>query len=339
MSSKLLFLSAADVDRTLSMPSAIAAVRDAFIALSKGEAEVPVRTPVALAGDGGALFMPVHLPRQNRLGVKVVTVIPENRERDLPTIQALVAVFDAETGRPVAVMDGELLTAVRTGAASGVATDALARKNASVAAVIGAGVQGRRQLEAVCCVRTIREALIFDPDRERAEAFAKEMGRRLGRMVRVLDNVSGVFAADVVCTATSSGQPVVADADLARGVHVNAIGTYRPDTREIPGETVARATLFVDSRAACLAEGGDLVMAMGEGHLEPDATPAEVGEVLAGSTPAEVGEVLAGSRPGRADDAELTLFKSVGNAVQDLAVAGLVLEEARRLELGTEVEL
>jgi ornithine cyclodeaminase/alanine dehydrogenase-like protein (mu-crystallin family) len=327
MSGRLLFLSAADVDRALSMQAAIAAVREAFIDLSRGEAEVPLRTPLALAGDGTALFMPVHLPRQNQVGVKVVTVIPENRERDLPTIQALVAVFDAETGSPLAVMDGELLTAMRTGAASGVATDALARKNAATAAVIGAGVQGMRQLEAVCCVRTIREALVFDADRERAEAFATEMGRRLGRTVRVLDKASGIFAADIVCTATSSGQPVVGDADLAHGTHANAIGTYRPDTREIPGKTVGRAALFVDSREACMAEAGDLVMAMGEGHLDSEVEPAEIGEVLAGS------------RPGRTDEAELTLFKSVGNAVQDLAVAGLILEEARRLELGTEVEL
>ena len=327
MSGKILFLSAADVDRALSMSTAIAAVREAFIDLSRGEADVPLRTPITLAGDGGALFMPVHLPRQKQLGMKIVTVVPDNRERDLPTIQALVAVFDSESGSPLAVMDGELLTAVRTGAASGVATDALARKNASVAAVIGAGVQGMRQIEAVCCVRTIREALVFDPDREQAESFAEEMGRRLGRTVRVLDTVSAVFAADVVCTATSSGRPVVADADLAKGAHVNAIGAYRPDTREIPGESVGRAKLFVDSRDACLAEAGELVMAMAEGHFDP-AVP-----------PAEIGEVLAGSRPGRTEDSELTIFKSVGNAVQDLAVAGLILDQARRLELGTEVEL
>ena len=327
MSSSLLFLSAADVDKALSMTTAIGAVGEAFVDLSKGEADVPLRTPITLAGDGGALFMPVHLPRQKQLGVKVVTVIPENRDRDLPTIQALVTVFDSEDGRPLAVMDGELLTAMRTGAASGVATDALARKNASVAAVIGAGVQGMRQLEAVCCVRTIREALVFDPDRERAEAFASEMGRRLGRTVRVLDSVSSVFGADVVCTATSSGTPVVADSDLAKVAHVNAIGAYRPNTREIPGEAVGRATLVVDSREACMAEAGELVMAIAEGQLDADVSPAEIGEVLAGL------------RPGRTADADLTIFKSVGNAVQDLAVAGLILEEARRLELGTEVEL
>jgi ornithine cyclodeaminase/alanine dehydrogenase-like protein (mu-crystallin family) len=327
MSSKILFLSAADVDRTLSMQAAIVVVREAFVDLSAGRADVPVRTPIALGGDGAALFMPVHIPREETFGVKVVTVVPENLARNLPTIQALVAVFDAENGRPLAVMDGELLTAVRTGAASGVATDALARPNASVAAVIGAGVQGKHQLEAVCCVRTIREALVFDANRERAEAFATDMGRKLGRTVRVLDKASGVFAADIVCTATSSNLPVVADPDIKPGTHINAIGAYRPNTREIPGKMVGRSTVFVDSREACLAEAGDLVMAVGEGHLD------------AGYEPAEIGEVLAGTRPGRTDQAELTLFKSVGNAVQDLAVAGLILEKARRLELGAEVEL
>ena len=327
MSHSLRFISAEDVDKALSMPAAITAVRQAFIDLSGGDADVPLRTPLALADGGAALFMPVHLLRDKRLGLKVVTVVPENVERNLPTIQALVVVFDAETGMPLAVMDGEHLTAVRTGAASGVATDALARKDAAVAAVIGAGVQGIRQLEAVCCVRTIREALVFDSDRNRAEAFATEMRRRLGRTVRVLDNVAAVFAADVVCTSTWSGRPVVSDADIASGTHVNAIGAYKPDMREIPGETMGRSTVFVDSREACLAEAGDLVMAMGEGHIDPAASPAEIGEVLSGS------------RAGRTDDSEITIFKSVGNAVQDLAVAGLVLEEAGRLELGTEVAL
>jgi ornithine cyclodeaminase/alanine dehydrogenase-like protein (mu-crystallin family) len=327
MSGTVLFLSAAEVERALTMTAAIDAVREAFVDLSTGKADVPLRTPVPLAGDGAALFMPVHLPSQSRLGLKVVTVVPDNAIRGLPAIQALVAVFDAETGRTEAVMDGDVLTAVRTGAASGVATDLLARKDAAVAAVIGAGVQGRRQLEAVCCVRTIREALVFDPDRERAERFASDMGRVLKRRVRVLDEVSGVYAAGIICTATSANTPVLADRDVAPGTHINAIGAYRPHTREIPGQTMARARLLVDSRTACLAEAGDLVMAMEEGLLDADCSPAEIGEVAAGAA------------EGRLADDEVTIFKSVGNAVQDLAVAGLVLGEARRLELGTEVEL
>jgi ornithine cyclodeaminase/alanine dehydrogenase-like protein (mu-crystallin family) len=327
MSGSILFLPATQVAAALPMEAAIAAVRDAFVQLSAGRAQVPVRTPIPLPSDGAALFMPVHLPEQGRLGVKVATVVPDNPSRGLPTIQALVAVFDATTGRTEAVMDGEVLTAVRTGAASGVATEALARADARVAAVIGAGAQGRRQLEAVCCVRRIREALVFDSDPAAAARFAEEMADSLGIPVRALHAVSEIRAADVVCTATSSNTPVLADADLAPGTHINAIGAYRPDAREIPGETVARARLVVDSRETYLHEAGDLVMALEEGLLP------------AGTVPAELGEVVAGKEPGRRDGEQLTLFKSVGNAVQDLAAASVVLERARRLGLGTEVQL
>jgi ornithine cyclodeaminase/alanine dehydrogenase-like protein (mu-crystallin family) len=196
-----------------------------------------------------------------------------------------------------------------------------------VAAVIGGGVQGRAQLEGVCAVRAIREALIFDADQERALRFADEMGEQLGIPVRVLHNVAGVAEADVVCTATSSNEPVVKDPDIHEGTHINAVGTYRPDTREIPGPTVARSRLVVDSRKACLAEAGDLVLAVQEGLLDAHVPPDEIGEVVAGSA------------PGRRDESQVTLFKSVGNAVQDLAVAIVVLAEAEKLGLGTEVEL
>ena len=327
MSGTILFLSAAEVSQTLSMETAIPAVRGAFVQLSRGLADVPVRTHLSLEGDGGALFMPVYLSRMSWLGCKIVTVVPENQDRGLPTTQALMAVFDAETGRAEAVMDAEVLTAVRTGAASGVATDALARVDASVAAIIGAGIQGRRQLEAICCVRAIEQALVYDRERLAAEMFAAEMNDRLHIPVRVLDDPSGGHGADVICTATSSVGPVLADEDGAPGTHINAIGAYRPNTREIPGETVARAHLVVDSREAYLEEAGELVLALDEGLLADDFIPDEIGQVVMGS------------EPGRKNDLEITLFKSVGNAVQDLAVASVVLDEARRLGLGTGVEL
>jgi ornithine cyclodeaminase len=327
MSASLRFLSAADVSRALTMKAAVEAVRDAFVQLSNREAVVPLRTTVELGRDAAGLFMPVYLPGRNRLGLKVITVVPDNQHRELPTTQALVVVFDATTGSAEAVMDGEVLTAVRTGAASGVATDALARADAAVAAVIGGGAQGRRQLEGVCAVRAIREALIYDADQESALLFADQMGDLLGIPVRVLHDVSGVAEADVVCTATSSNEPVLRDRDVSPGTHINAIGTYRPDTREIPGPTVARSRLVVDSRKACLTEAGDLVLAVQEGLLD------------AHDPPDEIGEVVAGRAPGRKDDRQVTLFKSVGNAVQDLAVASVVLEEAKRSGLGTEVSL
>ena len=327
MSNSLLFLSAEDVARALTMEAAIPAVREAYLELSRGTADVPVRTSLPLPNDGAALFMPVHLSRQSQLGLKAVTVVPGNPSRGLPTIQALMTVFDADTGRPEAVMDGEVLTAIRTGAGSAVATDALARPDAAVAAIIGAGGQARRQLEGVCCVRPIREALIFDANGDVALEFAAEMGESLGIPVRVLHRVSGVREADIVCTATSSNFPVLADEDIAPGAHINAIGAYRPTMREIPGKTVARAHLVVDSREACLAEAGDLVLAVREGLVAEDFVPAEIGEVVAGTA------------AGRTDETELTIFKSVGNAVQDMAVAGVVLEEARKLGLGMEVAL
>ena len=327
MSTRVRFLSAADVGSALSMEAAIAAVRDAFVHLSVGDAQVPLRTTLSLGGASSGLFMPVFLPGLGKLGLKVITIVPDNPRRGLPTTQALLTVFDATTGRAEAVMDGEVLTAVRTGAATGVATDALARADAAVAAVIGAGVQGHRQLEGVCCVREIREALVYDENQETALRFADDLAETLGIPVRVLHRVSGIREADVVCTATSSPRPVFADSDLAPGAHINAIGAFRPDTREIPGRTVGRARIVVDSRTACLAEAGDLILAISEGHLAADLRPAELGELVAGTA------------PGRADAAEITLFKSVGNAVQDLAVAGLVLAEAERLGLGREVEL
>lgn len=327
MSGTVRFLSGADVGRALSMQAAIEAVREAFVHLSGGDAQVPLRTTITLGENDSAQFMPVYLPVAGTLGLKAVTVVPGNPRRGLPTTQALLMVFDAETGRVEAVMDGEVLTAVRTGAATGVATDALARPDAAVAAVIGAGVQGQRQLEAVCCVRPVREALVFDENQETALRFAAELAEALGFPVRVLHKVSAIREADVVCTATSSSRPVFADADLASGTHINAIGAFRPDAREIPGTTVGRARIVVDSRSACLAEAGDLILAIEEGRLP------------AGFRPDELGELVIGAAPGRTDATEITLFKSVGNAVQDLAVAGLVLSEAARLGLGTEVEL
>jgi ornithine cyclodeaminase/alanine dehydrogenase-like protein (mu-crystallin family) len=327
MSATVRVLSGVDVERALAMETAVEAVRHAFVQLSAGGAEVPLRTVMPLADSGTALFMPAGMATGDHFGLKVVTVVPDNVGRDLPTIQALVTLFDAATGVPEAVMDGEVLTAIRTGAASGVATDLLARRDSSVVAVIGAGVQARRQVEAVCCVRTIREVLIFDADATRALQMAEELGDDLMIPVRVLHRTSAVGEADVICTATSSDTPVLLDRDVAPGTHINAIGTYRPDTREIPGETVARSRLVVDSRSACRAEAGELVMAIEEGLLD--------GEV----EPDEIGEIAAGLKPARSDDRQITLFKSVGNAVQDLAVAGVVLTTAQRLGLGTEVTL
>jgi len=222
-------------------------------------------------------------------------------------------------------MEGERLTAIRTAAAAGLATELLARRDASVAAIFGVGNQGRTQLEAVCAVRPIRQAFVFDPDLPRAAAFCCEMSGKLSIAVAVADSPRVLMDANVICTATTSPTPVFAHTDVKRGAHINAIGAYKPAEREIPEETVCASKVVVDQRAACLAEAGDILI------------PLKRGLITVEHIHAEIGEVAAGLKPGRLSADEITLFKSVGNAVQDAAAASRVLENATRLGLGTEV--
>jgi len=329
---KLRILSGADVRRAVTMAEAIQAVREAYVQLSTGQAVVPLRTPVPVAKrEGVTLFMPAYLTGSDALGAKIVSVFPANPARGLPLIHAVVLVVDAGTGRPLALMDGTYLTALRTGAASGVATDLLARRDARVAAILGAGAQARTQLEAVCTVRKIEQVWVYDLDRRAAEAYVEEMKGR-GPPIPTDISAAGspaqaVRNADVICTATTSRTPVFADADLKPGVHINGIGSYTPDMQEVPAETVARARVVVDSRLASLAEAGDLMI------------PLRQGLIAETDLHGEIGQVAAGLLPGRSSDQEITFFKSVGVAVQDVAVAHLILRRAAGLGLGSEVML
>ena len=303
-----------EIRSRLAMSEAIRAVREALVELSTGRAIVPART--SLEGPGRrttALVMPAYLPRTERIGVKLISLCEDNPARGLPLAQAVTIVMDAERGTPLAVLEAGHLTAVRTGAASGVATDALARRDARVAAIFGAGVQGRTQLEAIAVVRPLRKAFVVDIDPRAAAAFAKEMSARLGLEVEPADAAAALRGADVVSTTTTSAAPVLRDGDLKPGVHINAVGSYKPQVRELPGETIRRAALFVDERRACLEEAGDILIPLREGLIGEDHIRAEIGEVVAGLA------------PGRGSEEEITVFKSVGNAVEDLAVAALVL--------------
>jgi len=329
---KLRVISQSEISHLVSMAQAIEIVKQAFAQLATGDADVPVRSQLEVAQHNGiTLFMPAYLRQTDQLGIKIVSVFPNNRDAGIPTIHALVTVVDAETGRPAAVMDGTYLTALRTGAASGAATDILARRDASVAAIFGAGVQGRTQLEAICEVRDIARVLVFDVNHEAAEALVAEMRTRAGRLppdiASAASAADAVRDADIICTTTTSREPVFDDSDLKPGVHINAVGAFTPDTQEIPEGTIQRARLFVDSREACWAEAGDLII------------PRNKGLISEADIVAELGELVSGTREGRASDNEITFFKSVGNAVQDVAVAGKVLEEALRQGLGTEVEV
>ena len=325
----LRILTAEDVRRALPMHEAVEVMKQAFRQVSLGEAVLPARVHLAAPQQHGvALIMPAYLPADELMGLKVVTLFDQNPQRGRPRIQAVVLVLDGTDGRPLAVIDGTSLTALRTGAASGAATQLLANPDASVAAVFGAGVQGRTQLEAVLCVRPIREVRVWDPDTEAAERFCVEMSRNSGLPVRRAATATAVVQdADIICAATTARTPVFRDCDLKPGVHINAIGSYQPEVQEIPAETVRRARLVVDHRASAWAEAGDLLIPLRAGLISEDHTHAELGEIVAGL------------KPGRTSPREVTLFKSVGVAAQDLAAAARVLQHAQEHRLGTEVSL
>jgi ornithine cyclodeaminase len=287
------------------------AVEAAYRDVATGRDRSPVRSRVELP-NGDLLLMPGVREDSSGASVKLVTVIPANAGRGLPTIHALVVWLDAETGRPLALIDGETLTAMRTGAASGVATRLLARPDASTVALIGTGAQAEWQLRAVIAARPVRRALVFARDEAARRAFAGRMAELTGIVVEAADTAeAAVREADVICCATTSAEPVFEASWVAPGAHVNGIGAYRLEMVELPPELFGRASVVaIDSRAAAMAEAGDVVAAIQRGLVSEDDL-VEIGSI---------GADWAATRP--AD--EITVFKSVGLAIQDVAAAELI---------------
>ncbi|MGI8477328.1 MAG: ornithine cyclodeaminase family protein, partial [Thermomicrobiales bacterium] len=310
----MLALSRSDLRRVITMSEAIGLMKTAFIELSAGRASAPVRSVLDVEhGRSALLCMPGHVPAASSLGVKIVSYFGDNASRDLPTIHALVYLVDHETGIPLGIMDGGYVTALRTGAVSGAATDLLARPDSKVLAVIGAGVQGVTQAAAVCSVRAIERVLVHDPRPESFPRFKAAIDRdwpELGGRIEFVESAAeAVREADVICTATTARSAVFADADIRAGTHINAVGAFTPEMQEIPVETVIRATVVVDQLEAALSEAGDLIK------------PLNAGAIIVQHFSAELGQLAAGERKGRSRDDEITFFKSVGNAVQDVVVA------------------
>jgi ornithine cyclodeaminase/alanine dehydrogenase-like protein (mu-crystallin family) len=328
----VLALSRSDLKRLVSMSEAIDLMKLAFAELSAGRAISPVRTVIDVNDDPSSmLMMPAFVPAASSLGFKAVSFFGGNAKRSLPTIHALVCLFDHETGVPLAVMDGGYLTALRTGAVSGAATDLLARPDACTLTVIGAGVQGVTQAAAVCAVRPIERIIVVDARADAFPRYRESIGRdwpELADLVETTTDVgAAVRAADVICTATTSREPVFSDADVRPGTHINGVGAFTPEMQEIPPETVVRATVVVDALEAVLAEAGDLIIPLREGRIgERDISR-------------ELGAVAAGIVPGRTGRDEVTLFKSVGNAVQDVVVARRAVDRARESGAGLTLDL
>lgn len=327
----VLVLSADDVTSLMPMRECIQVMRDALSALARGEAVLPLRTVMRVPG-GFLGVMPGLINagdgREGALGMKAVSVFPGNAERGIDTHQGAVLLFEADTGRLSALMDGGAITAIRTAAVSGVATDTLARSDATDLAILGAGVQAGTHLEAIEAVRPLKRVRVWSRNPERAQVFAAEQKARYSLPIEaVRDAEAAVRGADIVTTVTSSAEPILQRGWLKEGAHINAVGSSIPTSREIDSDTLAASRLFVDRRESALNEAGDLLFPMREGRVNADHIQAELGEVLVGKL------------PGRRSDTELTLFKSLGLAVEDVASAAFIARRARETGVGQTVRM
>lgn len=328
----MLLLSRREVEELLDLDALIDALAGAMVDLSAGRASVPHRVGALVEDRDGLLAaMPGYTPSAGALASKLVTLFPHNAGTGLPTHQAVIAVFDPNNGRPVALMDGTAITAIRTGAGSALATRLLAREDATTIAILGTGVQARSHARAVTLVRAFTEMRVVGRDRAKADALAKELAGELDLPVRVAASWQDACdGADVVCATAHAFEPVVRREWLTPGVHVTSIG-YNPKGREVDDATVAEALVVVESRAAALAP-----FPAGSNDL---LQPIEQGLITADHLHGEIGELVDGSRPGRTSSQQITLYKSVGVAVQDGTAAALVLRAASERGTGREVEL
>ena len=329
-------LSAADIGRALTARYAVDAMRTAFGELSGGTAAVPVRSH--LETDRGLLLvMPAVLGGLPALGAKVVSVFPDNPVRGAPAVQGATFLLDAETGRARALLDGAALTATRTAAGSALATELLASPDADVLAVFGAGAQGRSHVELLAQTRRLREVRIVSRSGASAERLARSLAEAADTLApeddtgpppvvrAVREPAAALDGARLVVTATTSTRPVFGARSLEPGAHVNAVGSYRPDMQEIDADVVRRARVVVDQRAAAWAEAGDLIVPLEAGLIGKEAVDAELGEIVNDHAPVGRG------------DRDYTLFESVGNAAQDIAIAEAVLARAERDGIGVLV--
>jgi len=330
----MLFLNRHEVESLLDIDQLIDSLAPAMIELSAGSVSMPARNVVQIApsrGPRGLLAaMPVYLDSSQTLATKLVSLYPENESQGIPSHQAVVVLFDSATGTPVAIMDGASITAARTAAGAALATRLLARPEARVLALLGTGVEARAHARAIPRVRRIQEVRVWGRRRQKAEALAQELGAELGISIRAVESLREALAgAEIVCATTHTAEPVVIGQSLEPGVHVNSVG-LNPQGREVDEAAVRNATIVVESRAAALAPApsgaNDLTWPIQKGLITRESI-------------AEVGEILAGARPGRTSPEQITLYKSVGVAVQDAVAARLVLDAARHGGVGREVPM
>lgn len=303
-----------DLRQAITMRQAVHAMEDAFVSIHTKKIMAPLRTVIATEKQNGqALFMPSYSADWGLFGLKMVSVFPENGAKGLLSIQGKVLVMDADTGEPLMLTDASYLTALRTGAASGLATSLLANPSSRVLAVFGTGGQAMLQAEGVLSVLSVEKILVKGTSLQKENEWCSEVEKKFNIPTVPITNPNQLAEADVICTATSSMKPVFAHRHLKPGVHINAIGSFKKTMQEVPGETVKEALLIVDQVEAALEEAGDVAIPLQEGLID------------AGHIHAELGEIILMKKPGRTRPDQITLFKSVGHAAQDLAIAKLML--------------
>ena len=326
----MLLINAKEVRELLPMKKAIEADKKAFLMHSMGQTEVPVRTHFDVEGRGSVLVMPAYVKGDvGRVGVKLVSVFPDNSKRGLTSVPAQVLIFDPETGFVQAMMSGTEVTKIRTGAISGAATDILARRDANVFALFGTGGQAASQLEAVLCVRSIKEVRVFDAVSDKISPFieanrtlAEQYGASLSAANSPAEAIDG---ADVITAITTSSTPVFDGTMVKKGAHVNGVGSFLPASRELDEHLLNRARVFVDNREAVMVEAGDFLIPAANGDYNTDKIVGEIGDVLAGKL------------TGRCSDGDITVLKTVGYAVLDVVAAHIIYANAVARGIGTEV--
>jgi ornithine cyclodeaminase len=325
---KILILTHAEVEELLPVSECIPIMAEALADLAGGKVYQPLRMVVTPPGaDGDMALMPSYRSGERAAyGVKTVCFFPGNPAKGLDAHQGSVMLFSGETGELVALMNASAITAIRTAAVSGVATRLLAREDASELAIIGSGVQARAHIEAMACVRPIKRARVASLRVENARKFADDLGRRYSFPIEPVESVeSAVRGADLIVTATTAAEPIVMLEWISPGAHLNVVGSSIPTTREVDSVTMAGASLFVDRRESTINEGGDYLFALREGAIGPDHIKGEIGELLIGA------------KRGRTSPEEITLFKSLGLAVEDMASADYLYRKATRTGAGTWV--
>jgi alanine dehydrogenase len=323
----MLILGKTDLEALLPMEEVIDVLAMGFREVKEGRCVVPVRFHLGIEEHQGQfLYMPAFLPGLKQSGTKIVSVFPQNTSRGKPTIYATYLLSDPTTGELLAMMEGATLTGIRTGGASGLATRYLARKDAKVLGIIGTGFQSFFQFLAIRAVRPIEDVWAYDIDQKRLQDFCQKISP-LMKIHPVSSPSEAARRSDILVTSTTSRTPVFSGRDLKPGAHINAIGAFRPDMREADEETLLRAVIVVDTHEGCLSEAGDLLIPMGEGKLRKEAIYGDLGDLVTGR------------KEGRSSDEEITFFKSVGFAMEDVVTAYYAYEKATRQGIGQKIEI